>query len=200
METKTDLKFIVIKDKELYDKYNGMFSKTDSDYGDLSYLVKEHNSNLNGYFFFYKGIRAEIEMMKPLDYLQICADNMGYKDIFLCNSDYKRDSIISYMETGEKLNMPYYSIGECGGFSQEGRNRSEVAYNNGEEFIPVCRIYRVSTEEKLEKLEEILDYIGSTDIEQVLSTMKNLNYHHDALIFMKSYLIVGNIDSPYNYI
>lgn len=169
--------------------YDGMFStKTIG----LSFYDDILNADTEkpGYQFFYKGIQARIEMMSPSEYLRRVREGFNTQvDENLTESSRKK--IMDAVEKGDKIDMPFLRY-DNGSFSQEGRNRANLARELGESNIPVLVVTNVKQEDKIKKAQEFIDSVSSEKInttEDLINTLKSeYNLHRDAINFISNRL------------
>jgi len=185
--------FFTYKDSSIKD-YDGMFSVKTIGLSFYDDILNADTEN-PGYQFFYKGIQARVEMMSPSEYLRRVRE--GFKtetDENLTESSRKK--IMDAIENGNQIDMPFLRY-DNGSFSQEGRNRANLARELGERNIPVLVVTNVRQEEKIKKAQEFIDSISSekiNTIEDVIDALKSeYNLHRDAINFIRNNQDVLNL-------
>ena len=103
----------------------------------------------------YSGIEAYVEHMTPQRYLSKCAEMQGttYADQLSYIRQVTVDKLVSLMQSGVKLDMPYLNYAS-GSVSQEGRHRAKAAMDYGVDKIPVLIIGDVNNDGGDEDVEQ----------------------------------------------
>jgi hypothetical protein len=167
--------------------YDGMFSVKSTGLSFYDDILNADTEN-PGYQFFYKGIQARVEMMSPSEYLRRVREGFNTQvDENLTESSRKK--IMDAVEKGDKIDMPFLRY-DNGSFSQEGRNRANLARELGESDIPVLVVTNVKQEDKIKKAQEFIDSVSSEKIntpEDLINTLKSeYNLHRDAINFIRN--------------
>jgi len=168
--------------------YKGMFSnKTNITFYDD--IFSDNVQGRKGYMFFYKGLKARIEMMKPSDYLK------KVRDGFNTNIDEgitreSKSNILNGIANGNKIDIPYLS-NINNRFAQEGRNRATVAMEKGEDLIPVMVVESVTYDEKVETAKNVIqEFISNNSVESKDDLMNKFiskyKPHRDMISFIRN--------------
>ena len=185
---------IEIENLEEFKMYNGMFDVDNCDMQYYNYIICEYIIIQLDIIIFYKSLNCKVVMMKPIEYLKTCAENMRYSDLDVGISNSSVKFIENEIKNNRKLYLPFISM--LPSFGQEGRNRSYVANKIGEELIPVVYVYYVDYQSKVNKLDEIIKCAKNINMD-VYEYIDNYGYHNDINIY--AYIECGNINNPFQY-
>ena len=169
-----------VRVEESLEGYDGIFAKDKTQGSGLTDPLQDDVRG-KGYFLFQKDTDVEVVMMSPDEYLRRVREGFGTsKDEMI--TDAQKERIKSAVEKGDKIDMPYLDYRK-GGFTQEGRNRAQVAKELGEESIPVLIARDATKQDK-----NVFSYkVVSAAEESSLSIDEYLSkyYNNDAVASIK---------------